>query len=80
MAMNNCFAYSTKGTSHFCFALSEILCDDKECPFFKTKEQLEADEEMVIKRLTSIGILTDVIKKYHKQNWIERRQVDEKTN
>lgn len=78
--MNNCFAYYTKGTSHFCFALSEILCDYKECPFFKTKEQCEEDEEKVIKRLTSIGIPIDVIKKYYKQNQIERRLADEKNN
>lgn len=36
--------------------------------FFKTKEQYEKDIETANKRLASIGVPTDVIKKYYKKN------------
>lgn len=53
----DCFAYRG-GKS--CNALKELDCDD--CPFYKTKEQVEQEEKLVQKRLLQVGKITEGVK------------------
>jgi len=39
-----------------CTMLSELLCARKKCPFYKTKEQAEADREKAQKRLSKVAV------------------------
>lgn len=49
---NDCFAF--KGSRHNCRALTELLCKNKDCKFYKTKEQylkgIKILEELEAKR------------------------------
>jgi len=38
----DCFAYKFDG---FCSALAEMECRRRKCPFYKTREQFDADAE-----------------------------------
>lgn len=71
MVLKNCFAYLTKSNGMCaCSVLTDMVCECKNCSFFKTKEQYEKDIEKANKRLASIGVPINVIQKYHKRNSI----------
>ncbi|MEE1503891.1 MAG: hypothetical protein UGF89_06580 [Acutalibacteraceae bacterium] len=42
----NCFAFKNTGTDG-CWALRSLECKKRVCPFFKTKEQIKAENERV---------------------------------
>lgn len=46
-----CFAYSAKG----CVALTKMVCTEGECPFYKTKPELKAEQEITNKRAKMLG-------------------------
>ena len=59
-----------KCTREDCFACNKGQCKslkkpitDKPCPFYKTQEQLDAEDQAATDRLTRIG-RTDLIEKY----------------
>lgn len=73
MSLKNCFAYSTKSNGIcFCSVLTDMICEGRKCPFFKTQVQYEKDIEKANKRLTSIGVPTDTIKKYYKKDTLTK--------
>ena len=38
----DCFAYKSK---HKCWALNELVCKNRKCSFYKTKEQYEEERK-----------------------------------
>lgn len=59
-----CFAYYERNGIESCTVLTSSDCNGKDCPFFKTKEQFDIDIEKANKRLASICVASDIIKKY----------------
>lgn len=39
--MKDCFAYYCKGSYCTCLALSTMICESKQCPFYKTLTEYE---------------------------------------
>ena len=57
-----CFAF---GISE-CLALNRKICEQgKPCPFFKTKKQLEEEQEKTSKRLVKLELVQAVKDKYY---------------
>lgn len=47
----DCFAWHNDG----CIALSEILCNRRKCPFYKTNEQAESERKKCEQRLSKVA-------------------------
>lgn len=59
---SNCFA---EKDGH-CIALADNYFGDKPCPFFKTREQLAAQDAKCKERLRSMGSY-EILKKYRRE-------------
>ena len=42
--------------AHTCTILTEVLCIRRSCPFYKTKEQADAEREKAQKRLSRVAV------------------------
>lgn len=63
----DCFAWGTYG---ICTALRDTDFGDRMCPFYKTREQMEEEQEAAIQRFDKIGRpdLADAIRKIRRAN------------
>lgn len=52
---SDCFA----AVNNKCCALSEVVCLNRKCRFYKTKEQLDREEAITYTRLKELGVETE---------------------